>query len=341
MWENNATYGQDRQRFSSGVSAVARLAMRLFACAGVLSTGLLMSGGIAVADTGDATGAEPDAAAVTSKSDDNDSGSGATGASNPEPPSSTFGNGRDGVEVKTGEDDKKNNGVPSATKKFKGAWTIPILRIPRRDELPPSGLPNPELFYTTLVIPVPTLAELFAAAQPQPPTPAPGPTFKTQEESPPVVDAGGGGVNPLSVAVAAEPPVLQVPLVIAPLPIPISAAAPPVAPLGTAAGAAAPAPGAVDVAAVGVRAPVIRGSLPPTTEPANSSMISMTSTSGQPTRLGYPRYLREPTTGELALMALPGLAGLMVLTLSGGFIGYRQANSARMFRAQTAARFLR
>jgi hypothetical protein len=86
---------------------------------------------------------------------------------------------------------------------------------------------------------------------------------------------------------------------------------------------------------------VIRGSLPPTTEPANSSMISMTSTSGQPTRLGYPRYLREPTTGELALMALPGLAGLMVLTLSGGLIGYRQANSARTFRAQSAARFLR
>jgi hypothetical protein len=70
-------------------------------------------------------------------------------------------------------------------------------------------------------------------------------------------------------------------------------------------------------------------------------MISMTSTSGQATRLGYPRYLREPTTGELALLALPGVAGLMVLTLSGGFIGYRQANSARMFRAQSAARFLR
>ena len=59
------------------------------------------------------------------------------------------------------------------------------------------------------------------------------------------------------------------------------------------------------------------------------------------TRLGYPRSLREPTAGELALVALPGLAGLLVFTLSGGVIGYRQANSAHVFRTQSAARFLR
>jgi hypothetical protein len=311
--------------------------MRLFACAGVLSTGLLMGGGIAFADTGDAAGDAPDAATVTSKSDDNNSDTGGAGASNPEPPSSTVGNGRQDVDVKTTQDDKNNNGLPSSTKKFKGSWTIPILRIPRQDELPPSGLPNPGLFYTTLVIPVPTLGELLAVMQPQPPTPAPGPTFKTQEEAPPVADSGGGGVDPLSAGVAAEPPVLQAPLVIAPLPIPLSAAPRPVAPLGAAAGAA-PAPvAAVDVAAAGARAPLIRGSLQPTAEPASSSS---TLTSGQATRLGYPRSLREPTAGELALLALPGLAGLVVITLSGGFIGYRQANSAHAFRTQSAARFL-
>jgi len=315
MCENNATYGQGRQRFSSGVSSVTRPAMRLFACAGVLMTGLLMNGGIAFADTGDAAGAEPDAAAVTSKSDDNNSGPDVSGASNPEPPSSTVGNGRDDVDVKTSEDDKKNSGVPPTTKKFKGSLTIPFL---------------------PLVIPVPILAELFGAAQPPPPTPAPGPTFKTQEEAPPVADSGGGGVDPLSAGVAAKPPVLQAPLVIAPLPIPISATAPPVAPRGTAA-EAAPAQAVADVA-VGARAPAIRSSPQPTTEPAHSAMVSA---SAQPTRLGYSRYLREPTTGELALLALPGLAGLLVLTASGGVIGYRQANSARAFRAQSAARFLR
>jgi hypothetical protein len=308
--------------------------MRLFACAGVLSTGLLMSAGIAFADTGDAEGAAPDAVTVTSKSDDNNSDSGAAGASNPEPPSSTFGNGRDDVDVKTPKDDKKNNGVPSGTNKSDGSSTIPVRG--KQDEQPKTGSPNPCLLYTALLIPVRTLGELFAAMQPPPPTPAPGPTFRTQEEGPPVADSGGGGFDPLSTGVAAEPPVLQAPLVIAPLPIPKSAVAPPVAPRGTAAGTA-PAP----VAAAGVRTPGISGSLQPTPAPANESMLSMMSTSGQSTRVGYSRYLREPTTGELALLALPGLAGLMLLTASGGFIGYRQANSARLFRTQSAARFLR
>jgi hypothetical protein len=216
---------------------------------------------------------------------------------------------------------------------------IPILRIPRQDELPASGLPNPSLFYTTVVIPVPTLAELLTAMQSQPqPTPAPGPAFRTQEEAPPVADSsGGGGIDPLSVGVAAEPPVLQARLVIAPLPIPRPPAPPPVVPLGGAAGAP-PAPVVVDVAVAGARTPVIRGSLQPTVQPEATSLTPM---SGQTVRLGYPRYLRNPTTGELAVLALPGVTGLLVLTMSGGFIGYRQANSARLIRSQSAARFLR
>jgi hypothetical protein len=50
------------------------------------------------------------------------------------------------------------------------------------------------LFYTTLEIQVPTLADVFAAMQRQPePSPEPGPAFRTQEECPPVADSGGGG----------------------------------------------------------------------------------------------------------------------------------------------------
>ena len=72
--------------------------------------------------------------------------------------------------------------------------TIPILRVPTPAELAASGVPDPSLFDTTVVIPVPTLGELLAAMQPQPqPTPASGPAFRTQEEAPPVVDSGGGG----------------------------------------------------------------------------------------------------------------------------------------------------
>jgi hypothetical protein len=63
--------------------------------------------------------------------------------------------------------------------------------------------------------------------------------------------------------------------------------------------------------------------------------------SGQATRLGYSRYLRSPTAGELAAVALPGVAGLLFLTFSGGCIGYRQANSVQFRRTQDTERFLR
>jgi len=39
-------------------------------------------------------------------------------------------------------------------------------------------------------------------------------------------------------------------------------------------------------------------------------------------------------------VALPGLAGMLLLTFSGGLIGYRQANSVRFVRTAGAERFL-
>jgi hypothetical protein len=318
---------------------MARSAMRFIACAGLLATGLLMSG-VAAADTGDAAADGPESASVTSNVDSgSDSGGGATGASNPDPPKSTIGNGREDIDVKPTQEEKKKGDSSVSAKKFKGALRVPILRVPARKELPASGYLDPALFFTTLEIPVPTFGELLAVMQPTPaPSPVPGPAFRTQEEAPPVVDAGGGGgVNPLAVGVAAEPPVLQAPMVFTPLPIPLPPAFSPVAPLGTAAGAG-PARAAPDVGAAGARTPLIRASLPPTAERPASTMTSM---NGQPTRLGYPRQLRNPTPGELALVALPGIAGLLMFTFSGGLIGYRQANSARVLRTQSAARFLR
>ena len=126
--------------------------------------------------------------------------------------------------------------------------TIPILRVPTPAELPASGVPDPSLFDTTVVIPVPTLGELLAAMQPQPqPTPAPGPAFRTQEEAPPVVDSGGGGGGRWS---------------------------------------------------------------------------------SRRSRRAHARRAAR-------------VIGLLILTYSGGFIGYRQANSARFIRTQSAARLLR
>ncbi|MFG1934898.1 hypothetical protein ACGFK1_30300 [Mycobacterium sp. NPDC048908] len=291
--------------------------------------------GIGYADTGETAGAEPETAAAPGKSDRNDSDSKANGASNPDPPSSTIGNGREEVGVETRAGEKKNNDTKPATKKYTGSFVIPYFRIPRQKELPPKGLPDPSLFYGTIVIPVPTLGDFLAAMQPQPPAPAPAPSFKMRgEEAPPVVDSsGGGGVDPLAVGVAAEPPVLQAPLVIAPLPVPLPPAPPPFAPVG--AGANAP---PASVAPAEVPVPVLRGSPPPAPEPVASPVTPM---SAAPTRLGYQRELRGSRQAELTMLALPGVAGLLLLTMSGGVIGYRQANSARMLCTQRAARFLR
>jgi hypothetical protein len=325
---------------------VAASTIRLIACVALLTTGLLTGGvgvGIAVADTGDSAGPSPAAASMTSKPGSGSGGSkGPNGATNPGPPTSTIGNGRQDVDIQSTNEPKSTNDNPIGPKKFHGSLTIPVLRVPKRDELPASGWPDPTLFYTTVAIPVPTLSDVFAALQPQPePTPAPSPAIRTQVEAPaPVADSGGGGVEPPSPGVAAEP-VLQAPMVIAPIPIPIplSPVVAPVAPLGMSAGAGPRQAVAVDVAAAGARAPLIRGSLPPTAvEPQAKALTPM---SEQATRLGYPRDLRDPTVSELAAMALPGATGLLFLTFSGGFIGYRQATGARFVRTQGAERFLR
>jgi hypothetical protein len=321
-------------------------AMRDIVCAGLLTTGLLIAGaGIAVADTGDTVSEGTEGTEVASVTSNVDSGSDReSDAKKPDPPTSTFGSGRDDVDVKSTEkENKKKNDSPVGTRKFKGSLISPIPRIPPTAELPESGLPNPALFCTTLE----TLAEFFSAMQPQPkPAPAPGPAFRTQEEGPPVVEVtgaasggGGGGSDALSTGVMAEPPVLQAPMVIAPLPIPRppATAAVTVRPLGATAGAG-PTQAVSGDAAAGARVPLIRGSLPPTVEPPARSLTPM---SAEMTGLGYPRYLRNPTPGELAAVAFPGVTGLLFHTFSGGFIGYRQANSVRYIRTQGVERFLR
>jgi hypothetical protein len=327
---------------------MAGSAMRLIACAGLLTAGLLMAGAgvsVAVADTGDSAGPSRAAASATSKLGGGSKG--ANGATNRGSPTSTIGNGRQGVDIKSTNEQKKTNDNPIGPKKFNGSLTIPVLRVPKQDELPASGWPGPRLFYTTVVIP--TLSDVFAALQPKPeptPTPSPVPAVRTEVEAPaPVADSGGGGVDPPSHGDASEPPVLQAPMVVAPIsiPIPISIPRPPVvapvAPPGLSAGVGPKQAVAVDVATAGARAPLIRGSLPPTAVQPQAKVL--TSTSEQTARLGYARYLRDPTEAELAAIALPGVTGLLFLTFSGGLIGYRQANSARFIRAQGAERFLR
>ncbi|MCV7060931.1 hypothetical protein H7I76_11270, partial [Mycolicibacterium vaccae] len=84
----------------------------------------------------------------------------------------------------------------------------------------------------------------------------------------------------------------------------------------------------------------VRGSVAPTPG-ASVPSPAVSAAAGQPARLGaYPRGVLNPTVAEIAAVALPGVAGLIFLTLGGGVIGYRQANSVRFVRTAGAERFL-
>lgn len=57
-------------------------------------------------------------------------------------------------------------------------------------------------------------------------------------------------------------------------------------------------------------------------------------------RTGYPEYLRNAKIGDVAALALPGVAGIIALTALGGVVGYRQAKAGHLVRAAGPARFL-
>lgn len=316
-------------------------ALRSIACAGALATVLLLSGagaGIAIADPDESTSAGADGASAPSNPDDNSGGDGATvggeSKSENEPPPSTVGNGRedDGKQPAVEEEKKPAAGF-GGWPKFKHSLSIPVLRLPTPEEVTAAGWPTPEMFFSTVEVPVPSIDGFLSSLSQPTPEPTPQPSFRTQQEAPVLdVTGGGGGLDPMAAETGA-PPVFQLPLVVAPaIPIPgIS----PAAPVGAA--AAVPPVGSAQGATAGARAPVIRGEVSPRSETATSSMTPM---SGQATRVGYSRYLSNPTTAQLAAVALPGVAGLMFLTFGGGVIGYRQANSIRFIRTSGAERFL-
>jgi hypothetical protein len=60
-------------------------------------------------------------------------------------------------------------------------------------------------------------------------------------------------------------------------------------------------------------------------------------------RAGYTDYLRTATAGDLAAVALPGTAGIFVITALGGLVGFRQARAAQALppaNIANVARFL-
>ncbi|MET0456809.1 MAG: hypothetical protein ABW137_33665 [Mycobacterium sp.] len=57
-------------------------------------------------------------------------------------------------------------------------------------------------------------------------------------------------------------------------------------------------------------------------------------------RVGYGEYLRSAGVGQVAAVAVPGLAGILILTGAGGLLGYRQARAGHAVRANGTARFV-
>ena len=56
--------------------------------------------------------------------------------------------------------------------------------------------------------------------------------------------------------------------------------------------------------------------------------------------VGYAEYLRTAGTSQIAALAVPGVAGILVLTGAGGLVGYRQAKAGHVVRTGGAARFM-
>ncbi|OBF30496.1 hypothetical protein A5724_23460 [Mycobacterium sp. ACS1612] len=56
---------------------------------------------------------------------------------------------------------------------------------------------------------------------------------------------------------------------------------------------------------------------------------------------GFPNeYRRSPRLSEMAVGALPGVVGMLIMTVSGVCLGYRQAMAGQLLRPQGADRFL-
>jgi hypothetical protein len=253
------------------------------------------------------------------------------------------------VEVPPGKPDPGNDSGPTEPAPVKksagslanvvlpGAFTfsLPVPIFPGTSDLNWSfDLSNPASAYSSVQDNVAQLGALvqnvIAPFNPFPPPP-PKPTLRILEEEP-VVESTGGNAQPPEAGVP-DLPVLQAPMA---LPAPRLGPPRPLTEL-VPAGASSEVLG---VGTAGVRGPV-RGSVMQGSvqagEPAQGNTTSPMSNTAY--RQGYPQYLRTARVVELATVALPGIAGLLAITASGGVIGYRQANSGRYVRAD-AARFL-
>ena len=186
-----------------------------------------------------------------------------------------------------------------------------------------------------------------AYGQPQP-EPTPSPSFRTSEvptDKPDVevIDSsgqGGSGYEPTGDSQPIRAPVVIVPPLVAP-PRPVT---PPNAPPVIPPVAATPPVGGRVASQVQAPNSIVAGAPPrmrePVPNPAPAPATGAVPVDIRATRVGYQQYLRTAKASDIAVVALPGLAGLMLMTASGTAIGYRQARAGQVLRHSGAARFM-
>jgi hypothetical protein len=178
---------------------------------------------------------------------------------------------------------------------------------------------------------------------PPEPEPMPAPAFRgPAPEAPapePVIDVSGGvggGGSDYQPTDFGGAPVLRAPVIAVPLLPPAAARFPSIPTVGAAVGADS-------VVARGVGVELGSPNSAARTEGAQAAPAAGTlkSMAGEtPRQQGYATYLRSPGLPQMAGAALPGVAGILLMTLGGSVIGYRQANAGRMVRMTSAARYL-
>jgi hypothetical protein len=75
-------------------------------------------------------------------------------------------------------------------------------------------------------------------------------------------------------------------------------------------------------------------------EPLPANVGSNVAVPASSYRIGYTEYLRSAGLSQVAALAAPGVAGMLVLTGAGGLVGYRQAKAGHAVHTSGTARFV-
>jgi hypothetical protein len=330
-------------------------ALRPLMCAGVLVGGLVVAGpvaGVAVADPGMSDDAGKRDSSESGKRDDDHKPGQRRGARNDDASEGVRKRRSFGISLDRGGDigrrDDRSERGDERDKRLDltlpgGRRNLPIpqvrVSIGGDTEREPDTCSGSNCVALRVAGPGVSAEVSLFSAEPEPEPEPPGPAFRGgPADVDPVADAGSGGGDPGRLS-AGSPGVLEAPMIVAPVPASVVGMSPLPAAVPGAPAAAPPSPGLFGIQAA---LPSSASGGPASVTPGlNAPALPGSSLAGgAATRSGVPSATRPGGAGVRWLGALPGLFGLFLVTICGGFIGYRQANAGRYVRAGGADRFL-